>query len=165
MMNVSQQKNVLGIGVLLLLIGAGVTQARAENFPHDTTGRQFPAFLYENEESSEQTNKTPLTQITSTDLKMKARKKGPDGQGSQVKSVYTFTVDVKENLLAPDKVYVVVYYLDDEPMKQFEKVRLPFSFTMDYRGHRSGSHTVKLDIEDTEGNLLATQKTNISITP
>ncbi len=135
----------------------------AANYPHDTTGRRFPAFLYEGQESAP--SKTQLESLTSDDIQFSSNQKRPDNRGSRVSKVRRFTVDVKPHLLPPNKEYVVVYYVDGVPVRQYEQVRLPFEFVRDFRGHKPGSYEIRIDIEDSEGNRLATRTTTVTVSP
>lgn len=150
--------------VIVITIAMGGLNVFASNYPHDKTGRQFPAFLYE-QELSQSTGKTQLENLHSEDLNFSVSQKEQDNRGSQVGNVRNFTVDMNNDLLPPDKAYVLVYYVDDVPVMQFENVRLPFHFTRDFRGHRPGLCVIKIDIEDTEGNLLVTRTTTITVKP
>lgn len=155
---------IFSLTVLTIL---AVSSSEARNYPHDTNGKTFPAFLEVVDKTPQPTRKAvskkQLYNVKSTDVKVQARPMMPDARGTKVDSVFTFTADVQEDLIAPEKDYNVVFYVDDKPVRQFDNVRLPFSFSRDFRGRGTGTYKVRLDIEDLEGNVVASQTTQVSV--
>ncbi|MBZ0165888.1 MAG: hypothetical protein K8I00_03705 [Candidatus Omnitrophica bacterium] len=151
-----------------LLAGLAVASpAWTANYPHDTQGKKFPAFMHDPEAmtSIQETpvTKTVVSELRSQDIRVNTKKRPVDNKGTNVRNVHTITVDMQENLLSPDESYNLVYFFNGKPVWQFSNVRLPYTFTRDYRGQRPGTHTIKIDIEDDEGNVLATQSSSIQV--
>ena len=103
--------------------------------------------------------------IASQDIQLKSRKFKRDKLGTKTKNVFSFNVDFKEKERTDDSSYVIVLYLNDKPITQFEKVNIPYTFDWSFRAMHSGVYKVKIDIEDLQGNLLATQETSVNVKP
>lgn len=101
--------------------------------------------------------------MVSQDIEFKSKEFKKDNLGTRVANIHTFDVDFKNKERVDRQTYIVVLYINERPITQFENVRLPYSFDWNFNAMQAGHYVIKIDIEDLEGNLLATQETSVEV--
>lgn len=96
-------------------------------------------------------------------LKLEARKPQIAVTGIDMRNIYDFTVDFDGDQYRTSAVYTILYSIDHQRVKEFENQTLPFSFKRNLKGQPAGIHTITLEIEDMEQNILARQETVINV--
>lgn len=102
-------------------------------------------------------------ELSNNDVEFKSRQFAKDNVGTNVLNVHTFEVDYRDKNRKDRRSYVVVFYINDRPVRQFEQVRLPYTFDWNFNAMQSGHYDIRIDIEDREGNVLSTQETAVDV--
>jgi hypothetical protein len=95
----------------------------------------------------------PVVRPVSIDVSLE--KMRPDERGTDVRNIYTVTIDDTDTEEASDETYRIIYYLDDRFVEDFENQSLPFSFTRNFKGQKTGFHEIQIDLEDKEEIIVA----------
>lgn len=87
-----------------------------------------------------------------------------DHRGTNVKNIFVLTAKSKGKP-SPDK-YIVMFYVDDVFEYGVRDQVLPVSATRNLRGHGTGLHQVRVDLEDNSNNgvVLATTSAPVTVT-
>lgn len=94
-------------------------------------------------------------------IQMNKQQEEPDKKGTDVTNIYTIEVSALAGAES-NKEYLIVYYLDGRFEEDFSAT-LPYSFKRNFKGHVAGQHEIKIDIEDGQNNILATQTMIINV--
>jgi hypothetical protein len=86
-----------------------------------------------------------------------------DNKGTDTTNIYQFTVSLQDTPAVDKTPYTIVYYFDDQPSWQWVNQTLPFSFQRNFKGLPAGNHTVKIDIEDQNNNVVGTDSVTINV--
>jgi len=115
--------------------------------------------------SAQETNGTNATNTTLTNsvVGFTAEPAERDHLGTDVSYAFKFTVDFIEEGWDEQQPYVIVYYINNDPVEQFDHVLLPYEFVRNFKGMDGGTYTIRIDIEDDEGNVLASKTTEVVI--
>lgn len=109
-------------------------------------------------------SQTDVVHATSnSDIVFSSVKAPEDNVGTNVDNVFIFTVAFAQGASWEYEGYYIVYHLDGKPIDQFEVMTLPYTFTRNYDGIDNGTHTIKVDIEDLDGNVLASKELSIQV--
>lgn len=103
-----------------------------------------------------------VTQTESEGIEVTVSKMPRDDRGTDVTNIYTFKVRTKSGQATTTK-YSIVYFLDDRPIEEFKDKVLPFSFSQNLKGQVSGTHLVKITLEDENDNVIASQIVNVEV--
>jgi len=76
--------------------------------------------------------------------------------------IYTVSVEGQDKK-APASQYLVLFFLDDVFVREFQNQTIPFSFDVNLDGQLEGSHDIRIDVEDGHDNILASATTRINI--
>ena len=87
---------------------------------------------------------------------------------AEQKNIFTITVAYPGSpsqaiTIQSQSAHNVLYFLDDRFEAEFKAVTLPFSFKRNFRGQSPGVHTVRIDIEDGNDNVLATSMVTFEV--
>ncbi len=79
-------------------------------------------------------------------------------------NIFNFTVDYADSTaIDKTKKYSVRYFLDNRFDGEFKNQVIPFSFTRNFRGQAAGSHEVKIEVEDSGKNVLASGVVSVKV--
>ena len=77
--------------------------------------------------------------------------------------IFTITVDYAAPAATSGQTYNILYFLDDRFEEEFKAQSLPFSFKRNLRGQNTGTHTVRIDIEDNQDHVLASSTVGVDV--
>lgn len=101
--------------------------------------------------------------VKQLNLKLTAERPARDAKGTDETNIYRFTVNLTEKTAADPTPYTIIYFLDDQPIEQWLNQTLPFSFERNFKGLNAGPHTIKIDIEDANNTVIATDSVTINV--
>ncbi len=83
-----------------------------------------------------------------------------DELGTDVQNIFVITVDP---IGSSQSTYTVIYYLDDLFVEEFKGRTLPFTFRRNLKGVTRGAHTIKVEIENDNNDIVATQEKRVRV--
>lgn len=97
-----------------------------------------------------------------------------DDRGTDVTNIYTINVSnlstgqTSQALLSQGTtqvadVYMVVLFVDNQPVEVLKDVQLPMTITRNFKGLGLGRHDVRVEVEDSTGKKVSTQTTSINV--
>ncbi|MBF0384618.1 MAG: hypothetical protein HQL27_01975 [Candidatus Omnitrophica bacterium] len=86
-----------------------------------------------------------------------------DNRGTDTTNVYNIKVDFEGLEFKNDNQYTVVFFLDGQLLEVFKGVKLPYSFTRNFKGQNEGAHVIKIVVEDRSDNVLSEKQIEINV--
>jgi hypothetical protein len=96
-------------------------------------------------------------------IKLSAEKAKKDRQGTDTAETHAFSVGFAEKDRTDTVGYTVIYFLDGQPLSQWTQQTIPFSFKRNFKGLEPGEHTIKIDVEDANNTVVATDSIRINV--
>ncbi|VAW47767.1 hypothetical protein MNBD_GAMMA03-1550 [hydrothermal vent metagenome] len=82
--------------------------------------------------------------------------------GSHQKYIHQVSIGLLDKTLAETQ-YLILYFCDDQFIKEYKNQTLPYSFLINLAGKTVGTHEIRIDIEDGNDNVLASETISVNV--
>lgn len=90
-------------------------------------------------------------------------KEKEDKKGTDVRNIYNITVESKDGSSKAGQPYRVLFFVDDRLEENFGKKPLPFSFKKNFKGFKTGGHTLQIKLEDDNDNVVMSENVVLDV--
>ena len=90
-------------------------------------------------------------------------KEPEDQRGTDVTNIYNIKVDYTSPESVQNQIYDAAYFVDGRLAEEFKSRSLPFTLKRNFKGLVSGTHEIKIEILDSQEQVLAAKTVTLEV--